>query len=92
MEGGPTGRPGGGLPHHFNSVADVHALRLEVDFCDCGFSWCSRASNEHTVEQHYSVKYFFKLGKSASKTLEFTKQSYRGDALGRSRVLESIKC
>ena len=46
---------------------------------------------ECTVEQHYAVKFCFKLRKSASETFELIKQTYGDDALSRTRVLGSTK-
>ena len=54
----------------------------------CDFLWCRRASIERTVEQCYSVKFYFKLGKSASETFELNRQAYGDDALSRTRVFE----
>ena len=43
---------------------------------------------ERTVEQRYSVKFIFKLGKSASETFELLKQAYGDDDLSRTRDFE----
>ena len=54
----------------------------------CDSLWCHRASMEGTVEQCYAMKVCFKLGKSASETFEFIKQTYGDDTLSRTSVFE----
>ena len=69
---------------HFSSVA----CGQEVDFVMCDLLWCRRASMERTVEQRYTMKFCFKLGKSALEIFELIKQAYGDAALSRTRVLE----
>ena len=82
VEGSPTTQV------HFSSVAYGHSLRQEVDFVTCDFLWCCRANMERTIEQHYAVKFYFKLGKSASDNFELIKQTYGDDVLSQTRVFE----
>ena len=76
MDGGPSGQLGRGSPNnqaHLSSVALGDVLRQEMNFCDVRFFVVS------SRPQRYAVKFYFKLGKSASETFELIKQAYGDD-------------
>ena len=40
------------------------------------------------LEQHYAIKFCFKLGKTANETHEMIKSAHGADAMGRSSVFD----
>ena len=60
VDGGPIGQLSRGSRTLVQSLAGM--LETEGRFLWCViFLWCRRTSMEHTVEQHYTVKFCFKL-------------------------------
>ena len=55
---------------------------------DCPSWWISKKCNEHTLEERYAIKFFFKLGGNATETYGMLQTAFGASSMNRASVFE----